>query len=101
MPIPEKTGLLGVGFGPSNLALATGLQPVLPAGVDETPRQWHSHRLLDNLAALSVSGLGRFAVIGAGQSAGEVVAHLHETYPRAEVHAVFARYGYSSVDDNP
>jgi len=83
------------------LVLATGLQPVLPAGVDETPRQWHSHRLLDNLAALSLSGPGRFAVIGAGQSAGEVVAHLHETYPQAEVHAVFARYGYSSVDDNP
>ena len=83
------------------LVLATGLQPVLPAGVDETPRQWHSHRLLDNLAALSLSGPGRFAVIGARQSAGEVVAHLHETYPQAEVHAVFARYGYSSVDDNP
>ena len=28
-------------------------------------------------------------VVGAGQSAAEVVAYLHRTYPRAEVHAVF------------
>lgn len=83
------------------LVLATGLQPVLPAGVDESPRQWHSHRLLANLAAMNLSAPRRFAVIGAGQSAAEVAAHLHDTYPQAEVHAVFARYGYSSADDNP
>lgn len=85
----------------ASLVLATGLRPVLPAGVDESPRQWHSQRLLGNLAALNLSVPRRFAVVGAGQSAAEVVAHLHETYPQAEVHAVFARYGYSGSDDNP
>jgi lysine/ornithine N-monooxygenase len=85
----------------ATLVLAPGLRPVLPEGVDETPRQWHSHRLLENLVALSPSAPRRFAVVGAGQSAAEVVAHLHETYPQAEVHSVFARYGYSSADDNP
>lgn len=85
----------------ANLVLATGLHPVLPAGVVETSRQWHSHRLLDNLAALDLAGPGRFAVVGAGQSAAEVAAHLHATYPQAEVHAVFARYGYTSADDTP
>ncbi|ORW29012.1 L-lysine 6-monooxygenase [Mycobacterium paraense] len=83
------------------LVLATGLHPELPAGVVETPRQWHSHRLLGNLPTLNPSAPRRFAVVGAGQSAAEVVAHLHETYPQAEVHAVFARYGYSSADDTP
>ncbi|OBK51987.1 L-lysine 6-monooxygenase [Mycobacterium sp. 1081908.1] len=85
----------------ATLVLATGLQPELPAGVDESPRQWHSHRLLGNLAALNLFAPRRFAVVGAGQSAAEVVAHLHETFPLAEVHSIFARYGYSSADDNP
>lgn len=85
----------------ATLVLATGLHPQLPAGVVETPRQWHSHRLLGKLAELNPSGPRRFAVVGAGQSAAEVVAHLHEAYPQAEVHAVFARYGYSSADDTP
>lgn len=85
----------------ATLVLATGLHPVLPAGVVETARQWHSHRLLDHLAALNPAAPRRFAVVGAGQSAAEVAAHLHDTYPTAEVHAVFARYGYSSADDNP
>jgi lysine/ornithine N-monooxygenase len=85
----------------ATLVLATGLQPELPAGVDESPRQWHSHRLLGNLAALNLAAPRRFAVVGAGQSAAEVVAHLHETYPHAEVHSVFSRYGYTSADDNP
>jgi L-ornithine N5-oxygenase len=85
----------------ATLVLGMGLNPVLPAGVVESPRQWHSHRLLDKLAALKPAAPRRFAVVGAGQSAAEVVAHLHETYPQAELHAIFARYGYSGADDNP
>lgn len=83
------------------LVLGTGLYPVLPQGTSETPRQWHSHRLLPRLAALHDAAPRRFAVVGAGQSAAEVVSYLHQTYPAAEVHAVFARYGYSVADDNP
>ncbi|WP_082951871.1 lysine N(6)-hydroxylase/L-ornithine N(5)-oxygenase family protein [Mycobacterium sp. 852002-51057_SCH5723018] len=85
----------------ATLVLGAGLHPVLPAGVVESPRQWHSHRLLDNLGALNPAAPRRFAVVGAGQSAAEVVAHLHETYLQSEVHAIFARYGYSGADDNP
>ncbi|WP_181784384.1 SidA/IucD/PvdA family monooxygenase, partial [Pseudonocardia pini] len=40
------------------------------------------------------------AVVGAGQSAAETVDYLHRTFPEAEVHAVFARYGYSPADDS-
>jgi L-ornithine N5-oxygenase len=42
----------------------------------------------------------RFVVVGAGQSAAEVAALLHDEFPRAEVCAVFARYGYSPADDS-
>ncbi len=83
------------------LVLGTGLHPVLPAGVVESARQWHSHSLLDGLATLNYAVPKRFAVLGAGQSAAEVVGYLHETYPQAEVHGIFTRYGYSVADDSP
>lgn len=82
------------------LVLGTGLHPVLPAGTQPSLRQWHSHQLLSALAALGPLARGRVAVVGAGQSAAEVVAYLHHSFPRAEVHAVFGRYGYSLADDS-
>ncbi len=39
-------------------------------------------------------------MVGAGQSAAESVAFLHERYPTAEVCSVFFRYGYSPADDS-
>jgi len=40
-------------------------------------------------------------VVGAGQSAAEVAAYLHDLSPSIEVHGVFAKYGYSPADDSP
>jgi L-ornithine N5-oxygenase len=39
-------------------------------------------------------------VVGAGQSAAEAVAYLHDHFPDAEVHAVFYRYGFSVADNS-
>jgi L-ornithine N5-oxygenase len=85
----------------ATLVLGTGLRPALPAGIAESTRQWHSHTLLDRLTALNAAFPRRFAVVGAGQSAAEVVAYLHHAYPRADMHAIFTRYGYSVSDDSP
>ncbi|NMO90462.1 lysine N(6)-hydroxylase/L-ornithine N(5)-oxygenase family protein [Actinomycetospora sp. TBRC 11914] len=85
------------------LVVATGLQPVLPEGVERGGRVWHTSELLPRLAEADAgadgSGPRRFAVIGAGQSAAEAAGHLHAR-PGAEVHAVFSRYGYSPADDS-
>ncbi|MGH3637858.1 MAG: lysine N(6)-hydroxylase/L-ornithine N(5)-oxygenase family protein [Mycobacterium sp.] len=83
------------------VVLAGGLQPQLPGGVDETPRQFHNHGLLNKLPDLPPITHNRFVVVGAGQSAAEVTDYLHTTYPAAEVHGVFAKYGYSPADDSP
>lgn len=83
------------------LVLGTGLHPVLPEGISESARLWHSHTLLNDLTTLNSTAPTRFAVVGAGQSAAEVVGYLHGAYPQAQVHAIFARYGYSVADDNP
>ncbi|KRV50465.1 L-lysine 6-monooxygenase [Wenjunlia vitaminophila] len=83
-----------------NLVIGTGLVPRLPDGVVRTDRVWHTSELLPRIAERAGTAPSRFVVVGAGQSAAEAVAHLHREFPRAEVCAVFSRYGYSPADDS-
>lgn len=82
-----------------NVVVAVGLRPAMPASISPTERAWHSAELLSRTAGLAVAQPYRFAVVGAGQSAAEVVRYLHRRFENAQVHAVFARYGYSIADD--
>ena len=83
-----------------NLVIATGLRPLTPAGVTPSARVWHSRDLLTNIGTLAGPPPSRFVVVGAGQSAAEITAFLHERFPAAEVCGVFSRYGYSPADDS-
>ncbi|MEV0373865.1 lysine N(6)-hydroxylase/L-ornithine N(5)-oxygenase family protein [Streptomyces sp. NPDC050636] len=83
-----------------NVVMAGGLQPNLPEGAQLSDRVWHNHELLDRLQQLTGGEARSFTVIGAGQSAAETVEYLHRTQPEAEIHAVFARYGYAPADDS-
>jgi L-ornithine N5-oxygenase len=84
-----------------NVVIGAGLVPRLPDDVVPGARVWHSAGLLAEVASLSESKPGSFAVLGAGQSAAEVAQYLHQTFPAADVHAIFSRYGYSVADDSP
>jgi L-ornithine N5-oxygenase len=84
-----------------NVVIATGLVPELPGGVVSSARVWHSAELVPRLAAWRESPEPRFAVVGAGQSAAEVAAHLHQRFRAAHVYAIMSRYGYSPADDSP
>ncbi len=84
-----------------NLVLGVGLKPHLPAGISRSDRVWHNQELLTRVRELDGRTPGRFVVVGAGQSAAEVTAFLHETFPQSEVCAVFSRFGYSPADDSP
>ncbi|WP_028850868.1 lysine N(6)-hydroxylase/L-ornithine N(5)-oxygenase family protein [Thermocrispum municipale] len=84
-----------------NLVLATGLIPTLPHGVARGERIWHSSELLHQVDGIDADDAKRFVVVGAGQSAAEVTAFLHEKFPTAEVCSVFSRYGMSPADDSP
>ncbi|SDP93078.1 lysine N(6)-hydroxylase/L-ornithine N(5)-oxygenase family protein [Lentzea jiangxiensis] len=81
-----------------NLVLATGLEANLPDGVETGERIWHNKDLLTRVGTLTDPR--QVVVVGAGQSAAEAVAFFHDRFPRAEVHGVFARYGYSPADDS-
>jgi L-ornithine N5-monooxygenase len=84
-----------------NLVIAAGLRPHLPDGVTASDRIWHSDGLLTRLAERPNWSPRRVVVVGAGQSAAEIVEYLHRSYPETEVCAVFSRYGYTPADDSP
>jgi L-ornithine N5-oxygenase len=104
----EVTAVSTDGSGPRplvlrgrNLVLGVGLTPALPPGAKTTKRTWHSSEFLARTADLELDHPHRFAVVGAGQSAAEVVADLHRRFRRATVHAIFTRYGYSVAEETP
>lgn len=78
-----------------------GLQLRMPPGIERSARVWHNRDFHGHVERLGDRVPERFVVIGAGQSAAEVTSHLHRAFPRAEICAVFARYGYSPADDSP
>lgn len=84
-----------------NIVFGMGYRPVMPEGVVASARIFHNQNLLASLETLPSRPNTRFLVVGAGQSAAEVVAYLHETYGDAEVHASLRRFGYSPSDDTP
>lgn len=84
-----------------NIVVATGLEPYLPTDAPALPRVWHSEELLHRLDDVPSDDAPVFVVVGAGQSAAEVVQYLHRRFSRARVHSVFTRYGYSPADDSP
>ncbi|EOM74467.1 L-lysine 6-monooxygenase [Rhodococcus rhodnii] len=84
-----------------NVAVGAGLRERIPEWATASSRCFHNHRFLFHVESMPEPVHGRFAVLGAGQSAAEIVQYLHTRYPEAEVHSVFARYGYSPADDSP
>lgn len=84
-----------------NIVMGMGLRARIPEGVTQSARCFHNQRFLSAIEAMPEPTHQRFVVVGAGQSAAEVVQFLHTNYPDAEVHNVFSRFGYSPADDSP
>jgi L-ornithine N5-oxygenase len=88
-------------FRARNVVIGTGLTPRVPDGARLSSRVWHSEDLLPRLANWVGDPPRAFVVVGAGQSAAESVAYLHDNYRDAEVHSVMSRMGFSATDDSP
>lgn len=84
-----------------NVVVGAGLRERLPEWATPSARCFHNHQFLFRLAEMPRPVHQRFVVVGAGQSAAEVVHYLHAHYPDAEVHSVFSRFGFSPADDSP
>lgn len=84
-----------------NIVVSTGLVPRVPAGAARGPNIWHSSEFLGRYREREQGTLKRVAVVGAGQSAAEIVRYLYDMEPAAEIYAVVPSYGYSIADNTP
>ncbi len=82
-----------------NIALSTGHQANIPEVFRPHlgERVFHAQQLLPRLALLP-EHTTRFAVIGGGQNAGEIVLHLAGAYPEADVHSLVRHAGFRIYD---
>ncbi|MFD6417779.1 SidA/IucD/PvdA family monooxygenase [Streptomyces sp. NPDC060194] len=81
-----------------NVVLATGHVPRIPAVFADAvgERVFHASEFLPRMQALAASGepVRRYAVIGAGQTAGETVLHLAAADPAAQIHSLVRHQGF-------
>ncbi|MEU5743807.1 SidA/IucD/PvdA family monooxygenase [Streptomyces tendae] len=84
-----------------NIVMATGLVPKMPDGVVRDEHVWHSSEFLGKFRQSAASELQHVVVVGAGQSAAEIVRFCHDEAPNAKVTAVVPSYGYSIADNTP
>lgn len=84
-----------------HVVLAAGLQPRLPALLPAGTRVWHASEHLHRAAELDPATTRDVVVLGAGQSAAEVVLHLRDLLPQARIHAVHGKFAYTPSDSSP
>ncbi|MER6916879.1 SidA/IucD/PvdA family monooxygenase [Streptomyces sp. NPDC000594] len=84
-----------------NIVVSTGLVPKMPVGMERDERIWHSSQFLEKFRKLEHNRIRRVAVVGAGQSAAEIVRFIYDSIPGATVSAIMPSYGYSIADDTP
>lgn len=79
-----------------NVMVATGHQPWVPEGFVEHlgERVFHASDFLPRIEPLEVHQPLRFALVGAGQNAGEIFMHLTQTFPNAQIHSVARNSGF-------
>jgi len=84
-----------------NIVISTGLVARMPEGITRGERIWHSSEFMERFRALDTTGVRRVAVVGAGQSAAEIVRFAYDSLPDADVYAILSPLGYSVADDTP
>ncbi|MCG0284477.1 lysine N(6)-hydroxylase/L-ornithine N(5)-oxygenase family protein [Streptomyces sp. PSAA01] len=84
-----------------NVVMATGLAPKMPDGVVQDEHVWHSSEFLGKFRRSPASELRHVVVVGAGQSAAEIVRFCYDEAPNARITAVVPSYGYSIADNTP
>lgn len=85
-----------------NVVLATSHRPYIPEVFQASvgSRVFHAHEYLPRLAALRDRSdrPTRFAVVGAGQTAGEILLHLAGDHETAEVHSMVRHGGFKMYE---
>lgn len=95
--LPDRDRLVNA----HNVVISTGLVPRMPVGIERDEFVWHSSEFLHKFRNCDLGGLKRVAVVGAGQSAAEIVRFIYDAVPDASVSAIMPSYGYSIADNTP
>nr|UTI67658.1 AptO [Actinoallomurus sp. ID145808] len=84
-----------------NVVISTGLAAQMPDGIERGDAVWHSSEFMTRFRELDTTGLRSVAVIGAGQSAAEILRFIYDNLPDADLYAILSPLGYSVADNTP
>jgi L-ornithine N5-oxygenase len=93
----------GTTYTGRSVVVAPGRSPYVPSVFDglSFPRAVHTSRFLPGIADLDRDWTGTLAVVGASQSAIEVMLDLSSRFPSARIVNVMSGYGYRLKDTSP
>lgn len=84
-----------------NVVISTGLAAQMPDGIERGDAVWHSSEFMTRFRELDTAGLRSVAVVGAGQSAAEILRFCYDNLPGADLYAILSPLGYSVADNTP
>lgn len=88
-------------FKSKNIAFGLGLTPKFPKSIKPSIRIFHNHNILNDIKKINNFAQNKIAILGAGQSAAEVINYLYSQFPKIEVHAIFSNFGLTPSDSSP
>ncbi len=84
-----------------NIVISTGLAAEMPKGIERGDAVWHSSEFMTRFPELDTAKVRSVAVVGAGQSAAEILRYSYDNLPDADVYAILSPLGYSVADNTP
>lgn len=83
-----------------NLSIAMGGKPNMPKMNRPDPRVAHCSSFMNSLELLQnrKNDRLRFAVVGAGQSAVEMILYLYNNFPNAEIYTIISGFAFQQAD---
>ncbi|MDL4818695.1 lysine N(6)-hydroxylase/L-ornithine N(5)-oxygenase family protein [Actinomadura opuntiae] len=84
-----------------NIVVSTGLAAWMPDGIERGDTVWHSSEFITRFREFDTTGVRSVAVVGAGQSAAEILRFVYDNLPDAEVYAILSPLGFSVADNTP
>ena len=94
---PDSTRIVNT----RNIVISTGLKAEMPRGIERGDAVWHSSEFMTRFQELDKTGVKSVAVVGAGQSAAEILRYCYDNLPEAALYAILSPLGYSVADNTP
>lgn len=84
-----------------NVVVGMGLSVKIPKSIKTSKRIFHNYNILDDIKKVPSFKQNKIAILGAGQSAAEVITYFHTLFPKTEIHTIFSRFSLTPSDSTP